>query len=443
MLMRSLFQKLAAVLLCCTLAVSLAGCGSRVTDVALNLPDSVEKGTTLTAAPEYSFDGTAPEGDALTKALSGLGMSYTSSDPAVLLVDENGNIAAVGTGTAEITLSSKDGKITASQTLEVKAVPTAITVPDALTLTAGESAKLETSVEPSDAMAVSVQYASSDEAVATVNEQGEVTAVAAGEATITAQIADPALSAECKVTVLPAVESVALNQTALTLQPGSTAQLTYTVSPADAKAEDAVFASSDEAVATVDASGNVSAVADGTATITVTVSGVSAECEVTVSAKAAAAAGSKGSAESAESAAQNAPKAASSGMESGAIPFSLASDNNWWSIDQSDSAYWAVLDNINAMRAAGGLGALSPSSSLDSIADSRCDYQLVNDTLSHDGAQTPEILAQSQKSAAEVCTAWQNSPSHYAVIMNPNFTQIGICCYFEISGKTIWCCTFS
>lgn len=438
--MRSLFQKLAAVLLCCTLAVSLAGCGARVTGVALNLPDSVEKGTTLTAAPEYSFDGTAPEGDALTKAVQSLGMSYTSSDPAVLLVDENGNIAAVGTGTAEITLSSKDGKITASQTVEVKAAPTAITVSDTLTLTAGESAKLETSVEPSDAMAVSVQYASSDEAVATVNKQGEVTAVAAGEATITAKIADPALSAECKITVLPAVESVALNKTALTLQPGSTMPLTYTVSPADAKAEDAVFASSDEAVATVDASGNVSAVADGEATITVTVNGVSAECKVTVSTKAA---NSGNGAASTENTAQDAAKAASSGMESGAIPFSLASDNNWWSIDQADSAYWAVLDNINAMRAAGGLGALSPSSSLDGIANSRCDYQLVNDTLSHDGAQTPEILAQSQKSAAEVCTAWQNSPSHYAVIMNPNFTQIGICCYFEIGGKTIWCCTFS
>lgn len=139
---------------------------------------------------------------------------------------------------------------------------------------------------------------------------------------------------------------------------------------------------------------------------------------------------------------QSITPAASSGFAYGAIPFSLANDNCWWSIDQTDDAYWAVLNNINAMRTAGGLSALSANSSLDAIADSRCDYQLVNNTLSHDGAQTPEILAQSQQSAAEVCTGWQNSPSHYAVIMNPSFTQIGICCYFEIGGKTIWCCTF-
>lgn len=44
---------------------------------------------------------------------------------------------------------------------------------------------------------------------------------------------------------------------------------------------------------------------------------------------------------------------------------------------------------------------------------------------------------------SEVCSGWQNSPSHYAVIMNPNFTQIGICCFYTIDGKTIWCCTFS
>ena len=297
---------------------------------------------------------------------------------------------------------------------------------------------------PEDATHVAITYTSSDDAIATVSDAGEVTAVAAGEADITAAVDGTELAAVCQVTVLPAIESVELNDTALTLQPEETAQLTYTVAPEEALADNVTYTSSDEAVATVDAEGNVTAVADGTATITVAVNGVTAECEVTVATKAASTVGNSNSGSSTTSSgqAQNSSAAASSSFEYGAIPFSLASNGNWWGIDQSDSAYWAVLNNINAMRAAGGLSALSPSSSLDAIADSRCDYQLVNDTLSHDGAQTPEILAQSQKSASEVCTGWQNSPSHYAVIMNPNFTQIGICCYFEIGGKTIWCCTF-
>lgn len=443
--MKSIRQKLTALSVSCVLVVSLAGCGVNVTGVALDLPDSMEKGSTITATPEYTFDGATPESAALSKKLDALDMSYSSSDPAVVMVDENGNIAAISAGTAEVALSSKDGKITASKTIEVVVTPTGITTTDALTLTAGEAATLETAVAPDDATHVAISYTSSDDAVATVSGAGEVTAVAAGDATITAAVDGTALSAACKVTVLPAIESVELNYTTLALRPEGTAQLTYTVAPEEALADNATYTSSDEAVATVDAEGNVTAVADGTATITVDVNGVAAECEVTVSTKATSTAGNNNNGSSAASSGQtqDSSAAASSSFEYGAIPFSNANDGTWWYIDQADSPYWAVLNNINAMRAAGGLSALSASSSLDSIAYSRCDYQLKNNTLSHDGAQTPEILAQSQKSASEVCSGWQNSPSHYAVIMNPNFTQIGICCFYTIDGKTIWCCTFS
>lgn len=442
--MKSTHQTLLALSVSCVLAASLAGCGVQITGVALDLPDSLEKGAVITAEPEYIFDGATPESAALAKKLDALDMSYTSSDPAIVMVDENGNIAAISAGTAEVALSSKDGKITANKTIEVVVTPTGITTTDALTLTAGEAATLETAVAPDDATHVSILYTSSDDAVATVSGAGEVTAVSAGDATITAAVDGTALSAACKVTVFPAIESVELNYTTLSLRPEGTAQLTYTVAPEEALADNITYTSSDEAVATVDAEGNVTAVANGTATITVDVNGVAAECEVTVSTKAASTAGNSNNGSSAASSGQtqDSSAASSSSFEYGAIPFSNANDGTWWYIDQADSPYWAVLNNINAMRAAGGLSALSASSGLDSIAYSRCDYQLKNNTLSHDGAQTPEILAQSQKSASEVCSGWQNSPSHYAVIMNPNFTQIGICCYFEIGGKTIWCCTF-
>lgn len=442
--MKSTHQTLLALSVSCVLAVSLAGCGVNVTGVALDLPDSLEKGSTITATPEYTFDGATPESAALTKKLDALGISYVSSDPTVVMVDDFGTLAALKAGTAEVALSSQDGTLTASKTIEVVVTPTDITTTDTLTLTTGEAAALETAVAPEDATHVAITYTSSDDAIATVSDAGEVTAVAAGEADITAAVDGTELAAVCQVTVLPAIESVELSDTALTLQPEETAQLTYTVAPEEALADTVIYTSSDEAVATVDAEGNVTAVADGTATITVDVNGVTAECEVTVATKAASTVGNSNSGSSTASSgqAQNSSAAASSSFEYGAIPFSNANDGTWWYIDQADSPYWAVLNNINAMRAAGGLSALSASSSLDSIAYSRCDYQLKNNTLSHDGAQTPEILAQSQKSASEVCTGWQNSPSHYAVIMNPNFTQIGICCYFEIGGKTIWCCTF-
>ena len=103
--MKSVSRKLAALSLSCALAVSLAGCGVSVTGVSLNLPDSMEKGATFTATPEYTFDGATPESADLAKKLDALDMSYTSSDSAVLVVDEDGTFSAVSAGTAKITLS--------------------------------------------------------------------------------------------------------------------------------------------------------------------------------------------------------------------------------------------------------------------------------------------------------------------------------------------------
>lgn len=442
--MKSIPHKLLALSVSCALAVSLAGCGVNVTGVALDLPDSLEKGSTITATPEYTFDGATPESASLSKKLDALDMSYSSSDPAVVMVDENGNIAAISAGTAEVALSSKDGKITASKTIEVVVTPTGITTTDALTLTAGEASTLETAVAPDDATHVAISYTSSNDAVATVSDAGEVTAVAAGDATITAAVDGTALSAACRITVLSAIESIELNYTALSLRPDGTAQLTYTVAPEEALADDVTYTSSDEAVATVDADGNVTAVADGTATITLEVNGVTAECEVTVSTKATSTTNATSNSNGASSSdGSSSASADSSSFAYGALPFSLATDGNWWYIDSSDSAFQAVVANINAMRAAGGLPTLSVSGSLCSIAQDRAWYQIENNTLSHSGAVTSEILAQGQPSASAVCTVWQNSPSHYAVIMNPAHTQMGVGCWFEYGGKCVWCVTFS
>ena len=224
------------------------------------------------------------------------------------------------------------------------------------------------------------------------------------------------------------------------MQPKGTAQLTYTVAPEEALADTATYTSSDEAVATVDADGNVTAVADGTATITLEVNGVTAECEVTVSTKAT----STTNATSNSNGASSSDGSSSASADSSSFAYgSLATDGNWWYIDSSDSAFQAVVANINAMRAAGGLPTLSVSGSLCSIAQDRAWYQIENNTLSHSGAVTSEILAQGQPSASAVCTVWQNSPSHYAVIMNPAHTQMGVGCWFEYGGKCVWCVTFS
>ncbi|WP_370765144.1 CAP domain-containing protein [Gemmiger formicilis] len=129
------------------------------------------------------------------------------------------------------------------------------------------------------------------------------------------------------------------------------------------------------------------------------------------------------------------------------LPFDLAAGTDqWWSIDSSDSAYWAVAENVNAMRAAAGLPALTVDGGLSSIANSRCDSFASGGSFDHSGAVCGEIIAAGPfASASSVCAAWQSSPDHYASIVSPNYSSMGIGCWFcstEAGQYTYWAVTF-
>lgn len=118
----------------------------------------------------------------------------------------------------------------------------------------------------------------------------------------------------------------------------------------------------------------------------------------------------------------------------GAIPFSLAEGTGkWWHIDATDSAYWAVAEQINAMRTAGGLEPLAMDETLSATASSRCESFVAGGPFDHSGMVTrSEICASGGPlgSAAAVCAAWQASEAHYANIMEPSFTRMGVSCWF-------------
>lgn len=132
----------------------------------------------------------------------------------------------------------------------------------------------------------------------------------------------------------------------------------------------------------------------------------------------------------------------------GAIPFYLAAGTGkWWKIDASDSAYWAVQDQINAIRAAGGLPALTMDDGLSATASARCESFVAGGPFDHSGMITKsEILAAGPLfTAGAVCTAWQGSATHYACIMRTDITSMGVGCWFcEVDGNqyTYWTVTF-
>lgn len=153
-----------------------------------------------------------------------------------------------------------------------------------LALETGGTANLIATVEPAGAVG-SVSWSSSNDGVASIAD-GVVTAKSAGSATITAKIST--FSATCTVTVTDPyvkVTSVTIDKTSLDMVEGDAVQLTATVAPDNATDKAVTWKSSDTKVATVSASGEVVAVAEGKATITATAGDASASCEVAVAKK--------------------------------------------------------------------------------------------------------------------------------------------------------------
>ena len=155
-----------------------------------------------------------------------------------------------------------------------------------LNLYAGASGKLTVAVEPADATDPSVSWKSSDTKIATVDQKGQVKAVAKGTATITATANDGSnVTASCTVTVRQPVTGVSLNRTSLALYKGGTFTLKATLAPSDAYNKKVTWKSSNTAVATVTSAGLVTGVKKGTVTITATAADGSrkyASCKVTV-----------------------------------------------------------------------------------------------------------------------------------------------------------------
>lgn len=151
--------------------------------------------------------------------------------------------------------------------------------------TIGDILALTATILPSDATDKSIEWASDHPEVATVDSDGNVTAVDNGTATITVTTKDQGLSASCTITVAQIISSINLDKTSLTLYEGEEYSLEATINPSTAAEKAPKWTSSNEAVATVDDNGKVSAISKGSTTIRAEAkdgSGKYATCSVTV-----------------------------------------------------------------------------------------------------------------------------------------------------------------
>jgi len=220
-----------------------------------------------------------------------LTLSFASSLPTVATVDAEGNVAAVGAGTAVITVSNFNGTAHATCVVTVKEKPkaTLTLTPTTVTLEIGQSQALSATYVPARETDPKILiYSTSLATVATVDQSGKISAVGIGSAIITVSNSDGSAKATCKVTVTAkAVATLKLDKTTLTLNEGDVFTLRATYTPAhtgDSKV--LLFSSSNSSVITVDSSGKITAKAAGIANVIVTnkEGSVSASCHVTVKA---------------------------------------------------------------------------------------------------------------------------------------------------------------
>lgn len=151
----------------------------------------------------------------------------------------------------------------------------------AIELKAGESVELEAFVIPQNAEYDGFVWSSSDSGIASVDQNGLVLAVSAGEAVISVEAAGK--KAECSVVVLPPdVSEVIIDKTEVEVVRGQSVQLTAQVKPEDAVDKTVKWTSSNKNIATVSSDGLVSTLAVGNVVIKATCGEASAECKVTV-----------------------------------------------------------------------------------------------------------------------------------------------------------------
>ena len=201
-------------------------------------------------------------------------VTWRSNNNQIATVDANGLVTARARGNAVITVTTEDGNHTATCSVTVVTqiiAVTGVTLNISETMLAvGDTETLKATIAPTNATNRNVIWTSGNTSVATVDENGVITAVSIGEATITATTEDGYKTDTCVVTVVNEiipVTAVNLNVSEVELVVGrpemETVTLIATVIPENANNQNVTWASNHPLIAMVDDSGVVTAISVG------------------------------------------------------------------------------------------------------------------------------------------------------------------------------------
>ena len=180
-------------------------------------------------------------------------VTFKSLDEKVATVDKDGVVTGVSKGNTKVIVTTEEGGFTAECTVNVDGIEIKgferVGGRD-ITIGENQTRQLQVSITPENATDKKIQWTSTNEAVAAVDENGLVTSKSAGTAIITAKT-NNGLQTEFFITVDSPVKSISLNYKNATLNPGKTLKLIATISPSNASNKKITWISANDTIATV------------------------------------------------------------------------------------------------------------------------------------------------------------------------------------------------
>lgn len=260
-------------------AVCVVSVTESVSGITLNVKEK-----TIDVGEQFQLIATVRPSDSLNR-----NVTWTSSDPTIASVDENGLVTGIKGGKVIIMAKTEERGLMASCTITVQQDIEQIILSDTeLYVGKGKTKKINYTLVPETATKKKLIWKSSNEGIAIVDADGNVHGVNLGTTTITATSQDDGkVKVTCKVTVINEAQTVTLNQTIIRIMEGEKYDLTATISPAGASVQKITWSTSDAAVARVDSMGRVTAVREGECTVRAAAAdggGAYGECRVIVTA---------------------------------------------------------------------------------------------------------------------------------------------------------------
>jgi len=213
--------------------------------------------------------------DADGNPLSGRVITWSSSDATIASVDNTGLVTGVAVGPATITATSESKSGSAAVSVGAQTAATITVAPPSVSITVGQTSQLSATVKDASGAVIAgapVSWSVDNPSVATVSSTGLVTGISAGSATVTAASGAAHIGVPVSVAPIPA-NAVVISPSSATLVPTEQVQLSAVVTDAQGNplsGRTVTWSSNNTNVATVSTSGNVTAIAPGSATITAT-----------------------------------------------------------------------------------------------------------------------------------------------------------------------------